>query len=65
MQLEGFLAKLRLGKVETNPRLEALKENWETCLLLIDDLFLEAILSGDWAELESFIESCKQQPDTE
>lgn len=42
-------------------RLLKIKEEWQTCILLVEQMFLEAVLSGDWTELENFIASCKQE----
>ncbi len=59
VKLEEFLAKLDLDPEPPSPQLTELKEDWETVLNLIDTLFLESIMSGNWTELEEFIASCK------
>lgn len=60
MKLETFLAKLQLDPKPPSQQLIELKEDWETVLNLIEQLFLESIMSGNWAELEEFIASCKE-----
>ena len=65
LQLEIFLNNLRLNPKPVDPRLEALRESYETVLHLLESEFLGAIVSGDWAEFDEFVQDFRSSQETE
>jgi hypothetical protein len=65
LKLEIFLNNLRLNPKPVDPRLEALRENYETVLSLLESEFLGAIVSGDWTEFDELINDFRSSQETE
>ncbi len=65
LKLEIFLGNLRLNPKPVDPRLEALREDYETVLNLLESEFLGAIVSGDWAEFDELINDFRSSQETE
>ena len=65
LKLEIFLNNLRLNQKPVDPRFEALRENYETVLSLLESEFLGAIVSGNWAEFDELVNDCRSSQKTE
>ena len=65
LKLEIFLNNLRLNPKPVDPRLEALREDYEIVLSLLESEFLGAIVSGDWAEFEQLVNDFRSSQETE
>ncbi len=55
IQLEAFLAT-----PQQDENLEALRQEYETVLTLLETHFLEAIVSKEWGEFEEFVNHFKE-----
>ncbi|HEY9706959.1 MAG TPA: hypothetical protein V6D48_02015 [Oculatellaceae cyanobacterium] len=59
VQLEAFLAT-----PQEEESLEALRQEYETVLTLLETHFLEAIISKDWKEFEEFVDYFRVEAST-
>lgn len=60
VEVERAIANLRLEpRPHQDERLEALRQEYETLLTLLESEFLGALLSGDWSEFDQFINEMK------
>lgn len=55
IELEGFLARLRLKPKIEDERLQKLKEDYETVLSMLESDFLAGIVTGNWADFDRFV----------
>lgn len=59
VEVEAAIAKLRFNPPQQDEHLEELRQQYETVLCLLESEFLGAIVTGDWAEFDQFIQDFK------
>lgn len=64
LELEKALAHLRLTPQSEDERLEALRQQYETVLTLLESEFLGALMSGDWSEFDQFVNDFRGEAST-
>ncbi len=64
LELEKALAYLRLTPQPEDERLEALRQQYETVLTLLESEFLGALMSGDWSEFDQFVQDFRAEAST-
>lgn len=64
-EVERAIAFLRLNPQPQDAYLEELRQQYETVLSLLESEFLGAIVTGNWAEFDQFVEGFKCTTKTE
>jgi hypothetical protein len=68
MELEAFLGRLRLNKLERLSeadfqRLQELKEKYETILCMLESDFLAGIVTGNWTDFDELVRTFRGKDD--
>ncbi len=64
LELEKALAHISLTPQPEDERLEALRQQYETVLTLLESEFLGALMSGDWSEFDQFVSDFRAEAST-
>lgn len=59
MKIEGAISRLRSASQQHDERLEELRQEYESVLGILEGEFLGALVSGNWAEFDQFIQGFK------
>lgn len=56
MEIEGAIARLRSASQQHDEHLEELRQQYEPVLGILESEFLSALISGDWAKFDQFVQ---------
>lgn len=59
MEIEGAIARLRSASHQHDEHLEELRQQYEPVLGILESEFLGALVSGNWAGFDQFIQGFK------